>query len=49
MDAGLSALLLGLALYVAVEKIPADWWRAAGGALIILTVLAIAWQLASLS
>lgn len=48
MDSGLAALLAGIGLYFAIEKTPADWWRAAGGALLILTGLAIAWQLVSM-
>ena len=49
MDAGLAALLLGLGLYVIIEKTPHQWLRAAGGALIIFTIAATAWQIASLS
>lgn len=39
MDAGIAALLAGLALVCLIELIPARWLRAAGGVLVLATAL----------
>lgn len=48
METGIAALLVGAGFYLAIENAPPGCLRAAGGALLILTVLAIAWQCAVL-
>ena len=45
MDDGIWALLLGVGAVLLVYKLPLLWMRAAGGLLILATVVAIALQL----
>lgn len=49
MDLGFWALLFGLAAAGALALVPADWMKAAGGLLILVTIAAMALQLLGLA